>query len=183
MLDIRHERCSKCLEKGGNHGVQAGEVCAKTSAERKQASEEGDDGEEQRDQVEGEHEAAEVVVLVSANELLRDIVVGAEVPRRIKRQSWDGAATVHAVAVVCAANREEGPSRRVADHLTAAGDAIGACLEEVDISQRHAGVCRDAGEDDEELKDNTAGEDDEGDDAQEWSCIRQSEAGVAMMGH
>jgi len=119
-LHVRHESCGECLEEGCDHGVEAGEVCAEAGAERKQAGEERDDGEKESDQVEGEHEATEVVVLVCADELLRHIVVGAEVRRRVEGQSWDSVTAIHVVAVVCAADREEGPSRGIADGVAAA---------------------------------------------------------------
>lgn len=107
------------MEEGRDHGVEAGEVGAKTSAERKQAGEERNDGEEERDQVEGEHETAHVVVLVGADEGLRDIVVRAEVPRRVEGQSRVGVAAVDIVAIVGAADGKEGPSRRVTGEVAA----------------------------------------------------------------
>lgn len=152
-----HQSSGQCLEEERNRRVQAGEIPAKSAAQGQQACEQRADGEEEGDQVEGPHEAGQVVVLVCPNELTRYIRGGAEVPRRIKRQRGHYAAAIGVVAFgVGAANGEEGPSRGI----PRAGDAADvAGLEEVDLVLGAA--VYGAGEDDEELEEDAAGEDDE----------------------
>jgi hypothetical protein len=165
--DIRHERSGESLEEERNGGVETGEVCAETEAQGQSAGEEGDNGEEQGDQVEGEHESAQVPELVGANELRGDVVLSAEVARRVKGQRSAGAATECVLAILFAAERKECPARRVAE-LVASGNAVCRSLEEVGVSD-WAGV-DDAGEDHEELEDNAAGKDDHCDHPEDRTC-------------
>ena len=83
-VNIRHEGRGKGLEEEGNGGVKTGKVGTETGAQGEGAGEEGDNGEEQGDDVEGKHESAQVEELVGANELLGDVVLGAEVARRVE---------------------------------------------------------------------------------------------------
>jgi len=147
-MNIRHQGSSKSLEEKRNGSVEAGKVGTKTEAKSKSAGEEGDDGEEQGDQVEGEHESAQVPELVGADELFGDVVLGAEVARRVERQGSLSATAECILAVLFAAEGEESPARRVVD-LGTTGDAVGGGLEEVGVSDR-AGV-DDSRENDEEL--------------------------------
>jgi hypothetical protein len=65
--DLRHERCSDCLEEECDSDIEASEICTKTEAQGQDAGEEGDHGEEQRDDVEGPHEPAQVIELSIAS--------------------------------------------------------------------------------------------------------------------
>lgn len=165
--NVRHERCSESLEEEGNGGVEAGEVGAETSAQGEYAGEEGDDGEEQGDQVEGKHESAQVPELVGADELLRNVVLSAEVARRVEGQSSLSATAESILSVVLTAKGEESPAGRVAEFL-ATRDAVGGGLEEVGVSNR-AGV-DDSREDDEELEDNATSKDDHCDHPENRAC-------------
>jgi hypothetical protein len=165
--DVRHERCSESLEEERNGGIETGEVCAETEAQGQSAGEESDNSEEQGDQVEGEHESAQVPELVGADELRGDVVLSAEVARRVEGERSTGAATECVLAVLFAAERKECPARRVAE-LVAAGNAVCRGLEEVGVSD-WAGV-DDAREDHEELEDNAAGKDDHCDHPEDRTC-------------
>lgn len=147
-LNVRHERCSECLEEEGDGCVKTGKVSTETGAQGESAGEEGDNGEERGDNVESEHESAQVEELVGANELLGDVVLGAEVARRVEGQRSLGVTAERVLAAISAAKCEEGPAGRVAE-LLAARDAIGGGLEEVGVSD-WARVDS-SGEDDEEL--------------------------------
>jgi hypothetical protein len=157
-LNLRHERCSESLEEEGNGCVKTGKVGTKTEAQGQSAGEEGDNGEEQGDDVESKHESAQVEELVGANELLGDVVFGAEVARRVEGQGSLSTTTESIPAIVVAAEGEESPASRVAK-LPAARDAVGGGLEEVGVSD-WAGVDG-SGEDDEELKHDATGKDDQ----------------------
>ena len=81
MRNIRHERGSEDLkEESYGHG-ETGDVAAETAAQRKKTSEEADHREEERDEVEGEHEAGEVVVVARSC---------ATVSVEVKRVNWPG---------------------------------------------------------------------------------------------
>jgi hypothetical protein len=148
VKDLRHEGSSKSLEEQSNRRSHRRDISTKTADERKQTRQERNGAEEQRNEVEREHEAREVVVLVRADELLRDALLGAKVPYRIKWQSWDDVSAVGVVAGrwVYAADGEEGPSRGVAR----VGDAVGGCLQEVESVQGRA--IDSTGQDGEELE-------------------------------
>ena len=169
-LNIRHERCSEGLEEEGNGCVKTGEVGTKTEAQGESAGEEGNNGEEQGDDVEGKHESAQVEEFLGANELLGNVVLGAEVARRVEGQSSLGVTAERILAAVCAAESEESPAGGVAEFL-ATRDAIGGGLEEVGVSD-WARVDR-SGEDDEELEHNTTGKDDHCDQAEDraWRVL------------
>ena len=162
--NLRHERCSQSLEEEGNGGVETGKVGTETEAQGQSAGEEGDNSEEQSDDVEREHEPAQVKELVGANELLGDVVLSAEVARRVKRQSSLSVTAERILAAVCAAESEESPARRVAE-LPAARNAVGGRLQEVGVSDR-TGVDG-SGEDDEELEHDATGKDDHRDQAED----------------
>lgn len=173
---VRHERCRKRLEEQSNGRVEAAEVGPKSCAQRQKAKEESNNGEEKRNQVEREHEPAEIVIFVGSDELAGHVLGRAEVTRRVEWQRWDDLAAV-CVAVVGAdtTDREEGPAGRVAD-CGSAGNAGGAGLQEVDlVLGTHLGC---AGEDHEKLHYDAAGEDEEGEEAEKGACgvlIVQSE--------
>jgi hypothetical protein len=133
--NLRHERCSECLEEERDADVQAGKVCAETEAQGQNAGEEGDNGEEQRDDVEGPHEPAQVEELGGVHELLRDVLLGAKVARRVEGQRSLGSAAVSITSILFTAEREGSPARRVAE-FAAAGDAVGGGLEEVGVTDR-----------------------------------------------
>jgi hypothetical protein len=179
ISDVRHERCGESLEEERNGSVETGKICAETEAKGQSAGEEGDDSEEQGDQVEGEHEPAQVPELVGANELRGNVVLSAEVARRVEGQRSAGTATECVLAVFFAAERKERPARRVAE-LVAAGNAVCRGLEEVGVSDR-AGV-DDAGEDHEELEDNAAGKDDHCDHPEDRTCRRVLGMRIACVG-
>jgi len=163
-----HERSSESLEEEGKSGVEAGEVCAETEAQSQDTGEEGDDREEDGDDVEREHEAAQVVELVGANELLRYVVLGAEVVRRVERKGSLSATAVCIASILCTAKREEGPSGGVAIVTASTRDAASGGLEEVNIANGDAVGC--TGEDDEELQQDAAGKDDDGAKAEDGAC-------------
>jgi hypothetical protein len=164
MGDLRHERCGDCLEEECDADIEASEVCTKTEAQGQDAGEEGDNGEEQRDDVEGPHEPAQIIELVGAHELLRNVGFGAEVARRVEWQGSLGSAAVSIASILFTAKCEESPARRVAE-FAAAGDAVGGGLEEVGVADR-AGF-DDSREDDEELENNAASKDNESDQAED----------------
>ena len=148
MGDLRHERCGDCLEEECDADIETSEVCTKTEAQGQDAGEEGDNGEERGDNVESKHESAQVEELVGANELFRDVVLGAEVARRVERQGSLSVAAERVLASISAAECEESPAGRVAE-LPAARDAIGGGLKEVGVS--YWARVDSSGEDDEEL--------------------------------
>ena len=115
MIDsLRHERGSEGLEEDSNGDSKAREVRAKTSAESKETSEQGQGGEEEGDQVESEHETRQVVVVVSSNECSRNALSAAKVLWGVERQGWDRSTAVCVKAILNTANVEEGPARGVA---------------------------------------------------------------------
>jgi hypothetical protein len=162
--DLRHERCSDCLEEECDSDIEASEICTKTEAQGQDAGEEGDHGEEQRDDVEGPHEPAQVIELVGAHKLFRNVGLGAKVARWVEGQRSLRSTAVSIASFLFTAKRKESPSRRVAE-FAAAGDAVGGGLEEVGVADR-AGF-DDSREDDEELENNAASEDDESDQAED----------------
>ena len=168
-LNIRHERCSEGLEEEGNGCVKTSKVGAETGEQGESAGEESDDGEEQGDDVEGKHESAQVEELVGANELLGNVVLGAEVARRVEGQSSLSVTAERILAAVCAAESEESPAGRVAE-LLATRDAIGGGLQEIGVSDR--GCVDSSREDDEELEHDAAGKDDHGDQAEDRTWRR-----------
>ena len=168
---LRHERCSECLEEERNADVEASKVCTKTEAQGQNAGEEGDDGEEQGDDVEGPHEPAQVEELGCVHELLGNVLLGAEVARRVEGQRSLGSTAVSIASILFTAEREERPARRVAE-FAAARDAVGGGLEEVCVADR-AGL-DDSGKDDEELENNAASKNDEGDQAEDGTLRRLS---------
>jgi hypothetical protein len=99
------------------------------------------------------------------NELLRHILCRAKVPGRIEWQRRDDIATVCVEAVLSAADGEEGPSRWIAR----AGNAANvAGFEEVDFVDGAA--VHGSGQDGQQLKQDTASEDYEGDEAHNCTC-------------
>lgn len=157
--NIRHKRGSDGLEEERDSGVKASEVCAETEAEGQYAGEEGDDGEEQGDNVEREHKAAQVIELVRANELRRNVVLGAEVVWRVEGQRRLCAPAVRVASILLSTKREESPPCRVAKVIATARDAAGGGLEEVGISDRAS--VDGSRKDHEEREDNSTGEDDQ----------------------
>ena len=81
MGNLRHERGREDLEEEGYGHGETGDVAAEAAAQRKKTSEEADYREEERDEVEGEHKAGEVVVVVCSC-----VPVSVE----IKRVNWPG---------------------------------------------------------------------------------------------
>lgn len=124
-------------------------------------------GEEEGDQVEGEHEAGKVEVVVRSEEGLRHVLLGVEVARRVKGQRGNRTSTVGVVVVGAdAADGEEGPARRVAS----VGNAVRRGLEEV---KAVLGAAVDgAGQDDEPLEEQASCEEDEGHGAQDRTFCR-----------
>ena len=158
--NLREQGGCQSLEEQSNGDGEAGQVAPEARAQRQKTGEQRADGEEEGDQVEGEHEPREVEVHVCPDELLRHAVGGAKVARRVKRQRRDdgSAVRVEARAGIAAADGEEGPAGGVAG-AGDAGDTGG--FEEVELVYGRAGYG--AGEDGEELEEDAAGEDDEGD--------------------
>lgn len=175
-LNIRHERCSEGLEEEGNGCVETGKVGTETEAQGESAGEEGDDGEEQGDDVEGKHKSAQVEELVGANELFGNVVLSAEVARRVEGQSSLSVTAECILATVCAAECEESPAGRVAE-LLATRDAVGGGLEEVGVSDRAR--VDSSGEDDEELEHDATGKDDQCDQAEDRAWRRLLEVRIA----
>jgi len=178
--NIRHERCSEGLEEEGNGCVETGKVGTKTGAQGKSAGEEGDDGEEQGDDVEGKHESAQVEELVGANELLGNVVLGAEVARRVEGQSSLSVTAEGILAAVCAAESEESPAGRVTE-LLATRDAIGSGLQEIGVSDW--GRVDSSGKDDKELEHDATGKDDHRDQAEDraWRGLLERRIVCASM--
>ena len=158
--NLRHERCGECLEEERDADVEASKVCTETEAQGQDAGEEGNNGEEERDEVEGEHEPAQVEELVGADEPFGDVGFGAKVARRVEGQRSLSSAAVSILSILFTAEREESPARRVGE-FTAAGDVVRGGLEEVGVADR-AGVDG-SREDDEELEDDATSEDDKSD--------------------
>lgn len=179
-LNIRHKRCSESLEEESNGCVKTGKVGTETEAQGERAGEEGDDGEEQGDDVESKHEPAQVEELVGANELLGDVVLGAEIARRVERQRSLSVTAERILAAVCAAEGEESPAGRVAE-FPATGDAVGGGLEEVGVSDW--GSIDGSGEDDEELEHDATGKDDQCDQAEDraWEEVLEMRIVFASM--
>lgn len=163
-LNIRHERCSEGLEEEGNGCVKTSKVGTETGAQGESAGEKGDDGEEKGDDVEGKHESTQVEELVGANELLGNVVLGAEVARRVEGQSSLGVTAEGILAAVCAAESKESPAGRVAE-LLATRDAIGGGLQEIGVSDW--GRVDSSGKDDKELEHDATGKDDHRDQAED----------------
>jgi hypothetical protein len=135
LENLRHERCGECLEEERDANVEASEVCTKTEAQGQNAGEEGDNGEEQGDDVEGPHEPAQVEELGGVHELLGNVLLGAKVARRVEGQRSLGSTAISIASILFTAEREESPARRVAE-FAAAGDAVGGGLEEVGVADR-----------------------------------------------
>lgn len=166
--NVRHQSSSKSLEEEGHRGRHGGEVATETAAQRKKARDEGNGSEEQCDQVEGKHEARQVVVHVRANELLGDILLRAKVSRWVKWQRRHNLATIGVISRrVAPADGEEGPSRGI----PRVGNAAGRCLEEVEAVD---GAAVDgSAQNGEELEEDTASEQDERGDGEDGSCAGQ----------
>jgi hypothetical protein len=165
--DLRHQRSSECLEEESDGSHQRGKVSSKTAAESQKTGDEGHGSEEEGDQVEREHEARQVEVLVRANKLLRNTFLCAKVPRRVEGQRWDGRPAVRIVPRrrVDPADRKEGPSRRV----SRVGNAVRGRFEEVEFVQRSAVDA--ASEDVQELEEQSAGDEDERTQCEDGSCV------------
>lgn len=142
------------LEQRRQRRVHRGHVGAQPRAQRQRRRQQREHGEDERDHVEGEGEAAEVVVVVCADEGRGHADGGVEVVavRRVEgERGHDGAAVGVAVGAGHAADAEEGPAGRVAG----VGDAARGGLQEVDLVDWV--VLRRAGEDDEELEEDASG--------------------------
>jgi len=111
-----HKRGSEDLEEEGYGHGETGDVATETAAQCKKTGEEADYREEERDEIEGEHEAGEVVVVVRSDKLLWHILSGAKVARRIEWQSRNRVPAVSIVSVlwVDAADGEKGPAGGIA---------------------------------------------------------------------
>lgn len=127
--NLRHKSGSESLEEGSDGDGETREVRAKTSAEGKDTSEQGQGSEEESDQVESEHEARQVVVMVSSDECSRNALSAAKVLRGVERQSRDGRTAVCVEAILNTADVEEGPTRGVAR----SGSACRVDLNEVGL--------------------------------------------------
>ena len=102
------------------------------------------------------------------NQALRYIVLRAEVLDRIERDRSADFAALRVVAIVHAADGEVGPSRWIRDgSARGRADAGGIGLQEVDFVQW--AVDDDAGEDGEELEDDAASEEEDGDGREDGS--------------
>lgn len=131
-MNLRHERGSKGLEEDSDGDSEAREVRAKTGAESKETSEQGNGSEEEGDQVESEHETRQVVVVVSSDESSRNALSAAKVLRRVERQGRDGSTAVCVKAILNTANVEESPARGVAR----SGSSCRVDLNEVCLVER-----------------------------------------------
>lgn len=154
--NIRHERSGQSLEEQGNEAGRAGKVRAKSGAHGKKTSEECDDGEEKGDQVEGEHETREVIVVVGADEASRDTSIGSKVAGRVEGKSRHRCTAVSIMSVNNTTDSEKGPSRRVAS----TSDSGGVGLKEVGQVEG-SDIC-DTRKDHKERKQDACGQDDEG---------------------
>jgi hypothetical protein len=163
---IRHERGCQGLEEERQHGEQAGQICTEPSAQSEEAHEEGDHSEEQRDNVEAPCESTEIIVMVRANEGLRHACGRSKVLRWVERQCGARWSAVCVAAVGDTADGEVRPSRWV----RRVRDAVGVCLEEEDLVFWVADLG--AGQHDEELHHDAAGQDDQGREAEERSSDR-----------
>lgn len=115
MIDnLRHKSGSKGLEENGNGNGEAREVGTETSAESEDTGEESNGSEEESDQVESEHEAREIVVVVGSNEGFRDTLGAAKVSWGVERTSRDGRTAVCVEAILFTTEVEEGPAQGVA---------------------------------------------------------------------
>jgi hypothetical protein len=137
------------LEEQSNRSSHRRDVTTKTADEGKETSEKSNGAEEERNQVESEHESAQVVVLVCTNELLGDASLSAKIARWIEWKCWNRRATVGVQSILRSADGEEGPSRRIAR----IGDSI------VNTSSQNG----------EELEEHTTSHKDEGQDSEDWS--------------
>jgi hypothetical protein len=129
-----HEGSSENLEEEGDEGHKGGEVSSEAAEESQETREESNGGEEEGNEVKGEHEARQVKVLACANEGIRDVLLSAKVPWRIKRKGGNGRAAVGiaSVARVFTADGKEGPSRGV----SGVRNAVCGGLEEVELVER-----------------------------------------------
>lgn len=158
----RHECGSQRLEEQSEGGQQTAQIAAQTRAKSQHAGEQGADGKEQGDQLEGEHEARQEEVLAGADEGLRYTDRGAKVATR-GRVEREG--RMHGTAVVLAihdgAQIPEGPSMLAFEPW----DACGVDLEEIELVD--GAVIRGACEDDEEHHGEGARDENEGEQGEE----------------
>jgi hypothetical protein len=151
------------LEEQSNRSSHRRDVTTKTADEGKETSEKSNGAEEERNQVESEHESAQVVVLVCTNELLGDASLSAKIARWIEWKCWNRRATVGVQSILRSADGEEGPSRRIAR----IGDSIRGGLQEVELVQGCA--VNTSSQNGEELEEHTTSHKDEGQDSEDWS--------------
>lgn len=151
------------MEEECNHGVEARDVGTESCAQSEHASQKGKSSEDQGNEVENPGEAGQEEEPVGTNKLLRDIALGAKVARRVEGVGRDKSTTVDIARAISAANAPVGPSRRIASTR----DAVGACLKE--IGQVGGSTSGSSGKDDEELKDDTASKESQGQKADERS--------------
>lgn len=161
--NLRHQGSSQSLEEKSDRSSHRRNVTAQTADKGKETSDESNCAEEERNQVESEHESAQVVVLVRANELLRDTGLSAKVTRRVEWECWDRSATVCIQSILLSTDGEEGPSRRIAR----VRDTIRGGFEEVEFIQRCA--VDTSSQDSEDLEEDTTSDKDERQDGENWS--------------
>lgn len=166
--DVRHKRCADGLEQYCQASGEASQIRAQSCAEREDAEEEGHNGKEECDDVERPSNAAQIVVFTGANELTRQASRCTEVLRGRKRQRGSGVPAVRVEAILDAADGEVSPAGWVLVVTVAVGDARGVGLEEEDLVDGRADVR--AGEYDEELHDDAAGQQEYGHKAEDGSC-------------
>lgn len=163
----RHESCSKGLPEQSDHGVEAGQVCAKSGAQGEETSEKGDGREEEGDQEEDPEEAGHEEELASI-ECSGKAGSATKVALRVEGKSGHSSTAVAVQAIDNTANLEVGPSGWVAS---------GTCSSGVDLEEVGLVEWSDVGnssQDDEELEENSSCDNEEGDESQDGALMRVS---------
>lgn len=125
------ERSGNGPEKDGNGVGGNGKRRAESRAQREKRDKESDDGEKERNQVEGPGEPGEVVVSVGVDKGVRDSVLGSKVSNRVKGEVGLVRGTVCVLAVLDATVVVRGPSGDGRGAL----DGRGVSLEPVEVVQ------------------------------------------------
>jgi hypothetical protein len=164
-VDIRHQSSCQRLEEECNRGGHRGNVSTKTAHKGKETSEKSNGTKNKRNQVEGEHESRQIVVLVSTNELLGDTVLGSKVTGRIERKCWNDSAAIRIVSCrwVRSTDGKEGPSGWVAR----TGNSTSRSLQEIEAVEGCA--VDSASEDGKELEQDTSSDEDQRYNRKDWT--------------
>jgi hypothetical protein len=186
VWSLRHEGGGDGLHADGEEGEAAAQVGAEAGAESEETGEDGEGGEEEGDDVKGPGDTAEVVVGVAVVPEGGGEAVDGLLGEVVNRAEGDGGAGglaegVQASGLVDTADAEPGPSDGVGDAAAAetrGGGAGEGGLEEVDVILGGAG---ETGEDDEELQDDAAREEDEGEKAEDGTCEEKIVSGLFGM--